>query len=395
MEVSTALTKRKYFPNLDGLRFLSAFCMVIFHLENIKASHGKEVIKDVTHFESLAYLDVCLFFVLSGFLITYFLLVEKRDTGKIDYKSYFKRRSLRIWPLHYLILILGYIVLPFLFGFINKSYAEDMYHHFWLNVVGCALFLSPFVLGTRGIPQTTGPVWTVGVEEVFYILWPLILRRTKNYLKIFIAIIAGVILVRNAFLLLKPVLATIVGNKQYILSAQVLISRYTYSCMAIGSIGAYLIAYDKKQILKVLYRKDLQYFVYALTITLLVNKVFVRGLHGLIFPSLHFEMYSLLFCYIIINLADNPDSILNLNYKWLGYLGRISYGIYLFHPIMRILVLETVEKVYGKEISGWQMNSWYYVFTILSTIAVAAVSYQFFERKFLSMGKRSSASSTI
>jgi len=156
-----------HFPNLDGLRFYMALFVIIIHIESIKYQGGREVIKSIYYFQPLAFLDVCLFFVLSGFLITYLLMAEKRETGNINYKSYFKRRSLRIWPLHYLILALGFFVLPFLFNFISKSNHENMHHNFWVNLVGCMLFLSPIALITGRIPPVIGPIWSVGVEEVF------------------------------------------------------------------------------------------------------------------------------------------------------------------------------------------------------------------------------------
>lgn len=388
MEGTSTLNRRKYFPNLDGLRFFMALFIMVVHIEGIKNEHGGAAVESISYLEPLGYLDVCLFFVLSGFLITYFLITEKKDTGQINYKNYFRRRSLRIWPLHYLILILGFFVLPSLFGFINQSYAEDMHHHFWLNVVGCMLFLSPLVLITRGIPQTTGPVWSVGVEEIFYIVWPLFLKKTKNYFRFFVIIIIAVVLFRNGFLLLKHFLSPEIVNKPIMFGLQAVIARYTYSSMAIGGIGAYLIVQDKRKILWVLYRRDLQYFIYALTALLLVFKVYVQGVHILQFPSLHYEMYSILFCYIIINLADNPNSVVKINFKWINYLGRVSYGLYLYHPIMRILTLESVEKIFGKEISGWQMNLVYFSFAIVSTIIVAILSYEFFEKKFMKMGNK-------
>jgi peptidoglycan/LPS O-acetylase OafA/YrhL len=87
-------------------------------------------------------------------------------------------------------------------------------------------------------------------------------------------------------------------------------------------------------------------------------------------------------------LAANPKSILNLNYKWMAYLGKVSYGLYMYHPIMRILSLELTEHVFKREISGWQMNFVLYTTTISSTIVVSILSYEFFEKKFLTLRKK-------
>ena len=72
----------------------------------------------------------------------------------------------------------------------------------------------------------------------------------------------------------------------------------------------------------------------------------------------------------------------------MNYLGKISYGLYMYSPIMRILAMELIEKIAGRQIAGWQMNLIYYLTTILSTIGIAAVSYQLFEKRLLSFGKR-------
>lgn len=69
----------------------------------------------------------------------------------------------------------------------------------------------------------------------------------------------------------------------------------------------------------------------------------------------------------------------------MNYLGKISYGLYLYNPIMRIFSIEFVEYLFGKSISGWQMEVVLYISAILTTILLAALSYQFFEKPFLKL----------
>jgi peptidoglycan/LPS O-acetylase OafA/YrhL len=157
--------------------------------------------------------------------------------------------------------------------------------------------------------------------------------------------------------------------------------------MAIGGIGAYLVAYEKK-VLSFIFRKDIQWVIYIVTIGLLIARAGLKYIEFEKFPSFNYEWYSILFCCIIINLAANPKSIIRLDYTWMNYLGKVSYGLYMYSPIMRILALESVEKVFGKEISGWEMNIVCYLLTIGSTIIVAILSYEFFEKKIMRMGKR-------
>jgi peptidoglycan/LPS O-acetylase OafA/YrhL len=170
--------------------------------------------------------------------------------------------------------------------------------------------------------------------------------------------------------------------------------QYRISCMAIGGIGAYLVAFEKKKILSFIFRKDFQWAIYILTIGLLVARIGLRPIGKENFPSCNYEWYSVLFCCIIVNLAANPKSVISLDFPWMNYLGKISYGLYMYSPIMRILAMIAVEKLFGREVSGLQMNGCLYLLTILSTIGIAALSCRFFEKKFLSLGKRFVVSKT-
>ena len=90
---------RVYFPNLNALRFAAALMVIVYHLERLKMRYGlpNRAVKSVI--ETLGPLGVVLFFVLSGFLITYLLLVEVRGTGTVNVRDFYLRRILRIWPL--------------------------------------------------------------------------------------------------------------------------------------------------------------------------------------------------------------------------------------------------------------------------------------------------------
>jgi peptidoglycan/LPS O-acetylase OafA/YrhL len=388
---SKEIDSRKYFPNLDGLRFIGALFILVLHVEGIKRLHGGKVINTIWHFESLGYIAVCLFFVLSGFLITYLLLKEKQKTGTVNFRKYYIKRTLKIWPLHCFILILGFFILPYFFGFIGTFYSNKMYGHFWFNLFGSALFLSPLVIVTGGLPETIGAIWSVGVEEVFYLFWPLILKRTKNYLPVFIGIALAGLLINNGFLLMNNIISIPAGYTHFMIDIKVTLVRYAFGCMAIGGIGAYLVVFEKQKILSVIYRKDVQWVVYIVAVTMLILKVNLTGVRGENFPNISSELYSLFFCFFIINIATNPSSIVRFNYKWITYLGKISYGIYLYNPIMRIFSFELTKYLFHAEVSGLAMNLTLYGFTISFTILIAILSYEFFEKNFLNLRSKFTA----
>lgn len=388
MEPETISAKRTYFPNLDGLRFIGSLLIIIFHIEGIKGLHNRPQITIISNYIPIGNMDVSLFFVLSGFLITYLLLQEKKEKDSINLKAYYARRTLRIWPLYYFIVIVGFFVLPCLDVYFNTAYSENIHRHFWIYLIASLFFLSPFVRSSQGLPQTIGPIWSVGVEEIFYLCWPLFLKKTKKYLFLFISIILFILLLRNGVFLSYNLFHLNQSFDFVFTYFRSILMQYRISCMAIGGISAYLLVFEKKKILSILFRKDLQWTVYAITIGLLLMKVGLNGIPEEEFPSISHEAYSVLFAIIIINLAANPRSVVKLDYKWMNYLGKVSYGLYIYNPIMRIFSLQLTERLFNREISGWQMNIFLYFFTIAFTIITAILSYEFFEKKFLRLKKK-------
>ncbi len=374
LHMSETAKEKTYFPNLDGLRFIAAFSVLLIHIEGIKKREGKEVVPIVDYFIRDAAQMVSIFFVLSGFLITYLLLKEKQDTSTINLKNFYTKRMLRIWPLYYLVGLVGIIILPHFYNYFSDNYSAHA--NTWLSIILYSLFIPPLYTSLA-----IGAAWSVRVEELFYMLWPLLLKSTGKYIKLLVGIVISMVLFRNAseFLVqVKPILLFKVIYKTSL--------DYRFSCMAIGGIAAYLYATGKERILIILYRKDFQYGVYILTLLLLFLKVNL--------PFINFEFYAVLFALIIINLATNPKSIVSLDYPFMNYLGKISYGIYLYNPIIRILSLEIIQSIYRKDLAGWDMDTLFYSSVIVGTILVSALSYQFLEKPFLRLKNRFGAIKT-
>ena len=116
-----------YFTGLNGLRFFAAIAVVITHIELIKYQSGySDIWRNNKLIFELGSLGVIFFFVLSGFLITYLLLKEKSVTQTVAVKKFYLRRILRIWPLYYLIVLLGFLVLPNI-DFIHNPYLNKFF----------------------------------------------------------------------------------------------------------------------------------------------------------------------------------------------------------------------------------------------------------------------------
>src|SRR5712692_1492145 len=101
-----------HFPGLNGLRFFAALAVCASHVELLKQYLGYPSAYDRPAVYEVGRLSVTFFFVLSGYLITYLLLIEKQATGTISLRDFYVRRILRIWPLYYLLMGLSFFVVP-------------------------------------------------------------------------------------------------------------------------------------------------------------------------------------------------------------------------------------------------------------------------------------------
>ena len=161
-----------YFRNLDGIRFIGALMVIIHHIEQNKSVFGIRNAWTNSVIQSIGPLGVNLFFTLSGFLITYLLIHEYNSNKAIDIKSFYIRRILRIWPLYFLLIILGFFLLPLVvpaefnvFNLPNYGQRLLLFCTFLPNVSYIVNGTTPFV----------HQLWSIGVEEQFYLVWPLLI----------------------------------------------------------------------------------------------------------------------------------------------------------------------------------------------------------------------------
>lgn len=144
-EYSTA----RRFPALDGMRAVAAVLVVFFHFGGPDALQG--------------WVGVQMFFVLSGFLITTLMLREERDTGSVSLRDFYLRRAFRILPVYYVVLAVT-VLGNMLTGIFESSGLRNA-------VLYDLFFLNEFVSGHNPYQHT----WTLGIEQKFYLVWPLLL----------------------------------------------------------------------------------------------------------------------------------------------------------------------------------------------------------------------------
>ena len=162
-----------YFENLDALRFLAALSVFIFHFfrdingfyPNLAANKIFEVVLVFTNKGSLG---VNFFFVLSGFLITYLILQEKQLTKHFSLWKFLVRRTLRIWPLYFIVVAMGFVIFPLVLKNFHTTHNPILYLFFLAN------FDEIYNTASDAYNFLTAP-WSVAVEEQFYLIWSLML----------------------------------------------------------------------------------------------------------------------------------------------------------------------------------------------------------------------------
>ncbi|CAG4992772.1 O-acetyltransferase OatA [Dyadobacter sp. CECT 9275] len=354
-----------YFPNLNGIRFIAAFLVIIHHTEQFKSIlyfdnyWGKVPFVDI-----IGKLGVVLFFVLSGFLITYLLLAEEYMFGKISVAKFYIRRMLRIWPLYFLIVILAFFVFPHINLFVLPGHSKDViYSNLYIKLFLYAIFLPNLVLSFLGVVPYASHTWSIGTEEQFYFIWPVILNYFKKYrIWLMISIISFYV---SFSYFLTTHHADIIPFKNII---QAFLVTFNIDCMAIGGIFSILL-FENSKILGLLRNNTLFYVVIVITIFLLAKGVYIS--------IFHYEFYSILFGILILNFASNARNKISIENDVFNYLGRISYGLYMYHPIVIVIALFICKSV--NFVSNWII----YPVIVSLTVFFSSVSYRYYESFFL------------
>jgi peptidoglycan/LPS O-acetylase OafA/YrhL len=368
-----------YFPNLNGVRFIAAFSVLIHHTEQIKYLMGLENNYGNFFIKNMGKLGVGLFFVLSGFLITYLLLSEKQRRGDISTKDFYIRRILRIWPLYFIIVILGFFVFPAIPIF-NEPLRDQYYfdEDFFKRLPFFLLFLPNLGFVFYRSPYLCAQTWSVGVEEQFYAIWPWIIK-SKNPIKTFIKLLTIFLTVLGVLWLyiFKFSDLSLETKTKIQEGVELFFSQFRILTMVIGGGGAYLVFEKKEKILKTLFRKDVQIIVYLILILMLST-----GLHV---PGFNMEFYGIFFCFFILNVSQNPNSLIYLEQNIIHYLGKISYGVYIYHPAVIVLCVNSIHYFFGKNLPSLTFNILLYSSAVIITILVCELSYRYIETPLLKL----------
>lgn len=314
--------KLEYSPQLDGLR---TFCILFTLFNHIDGS--PEII--------LGSVGVDVFFPLSGFLITFILLTS----SKHDLKGYYIKRFFRIAPVYYLAFFatcaLALVVSYLGIGESKLAQLKEIF--------------IPSMLFSRELssaPTLFGQAWTIGIEEKFYLIFPLLLIFLPR--KLFYCSIALFVLFLtylNIDMLTRGYVGILFGS----LSA-ILYSKFKFSLSPIIGLVMLIISY--------------------------ISMIYYDF-------KLHNLAISFSATFFIIGLYTKKDSIISrfLSYKAFVFLGKLTFSLYLFH----VLAINVVEVALSK----LNIHDWYIVFALSYglSILIAYLVYVFYENPLITYGK--------
>jgi peptidoglycan/LPS O-acetylase OafA/YrhL len=340
-----------YMPELDGLRAVAILSVMAFHLQ--------------LPFCSLGWAGVFLFFVLSGFLITGILLDAKSD--RHYFRNFYARRALRIFPIYYVTL---FALVALAIGTHKTIHDAGWYFAYLQNyLLGVNSFLPAF-------PAAFDHSWSLAVEEQFYLLWPLavLVLARRALLGLCVALFVGAGMARFAvadltgsFSLAFTPLACVVDSLAA--GAILAVLRRSPAAGACGKgLGYTAVAVGGGSALLIIAHNGLERFWTGWMAGPSINHLLLTSLAilfgGLILVALDRETY----------LA----AVLRLGV--LRHLGKISYGLYMYHWPLLLFLPGLLKKC------GWdpRFRYWLPIYLVV-TYLVALASWHFFEKKLIAL----------
>lgn len=354
-KINPKITDRlPHMPQLDGLRALAVTAVLIHHY--IRGGWGLG-----------ATLGVKLFFVLSGFLITSILIRSRNKADALNkrnfvaLKSFYIRRSLRIFPIYYFVVVVSAIAnagmvreyLPFLLTYtLNIKMAQqgwyiEHYAHFW----------------------------TLSVEEQFYLIWPwAVLFLSRRWL---IPAAITMISLGPVYRLYKVIEWTFADSQTGGLTTYI----FTLTCfdtLGMGALLALLLHSDisSKRLFGLLSHFILPTGILGLVFLYTVTKFYPNSTYNLVF----FDMaVALVFMWLVWSAARGFGGILGaiLNWRPFRYVGKISYGIYVYHPLVPPILVFLIGQIGWKfKLSNWSI----FWLAPLLTFFIASASWYLLEK---------------
>jgi peptidoglycan/LPS O-acetylase OafA/YrhL len=372
-----------HIPALDGLRGLAALVMVFYHLF-VANWATSPTLHFIQKFITAGWVGVDLFFVLSGFLITGILLNALDDDGQSPAPHYFSafyaRRALRIFPLYYLVLLFA-IAFPAALG-IHWSGLQWVFLADLQNNLGF-LITRPFYLAHPPDLSAIEHLWTLGLEEQFYLLWPVVVYLCRNRQKLLVASLTACIAALGLRIALwaHGAIQPIPANSTPCRFDALLLG----SCLALALHGGLATA-ARDRLIRLARPTCL-----AMLATILIL-AFARQTWANEDPVVYTIGFTLLdvFFAALILVALQPRSSLAaaVSIAPLRTLGTYSYGLYVYHELLAAAFkapLRAALDAHHSKLFGVLAST---AALALLSLALAVLSYHLIEKPFLRLKSR-------
>jgi peptidoglycan/LPS O-acetylase OafA/YrhL len=356
---------------LDASRFFAFVLVFLGHcfVSTSPAIRSSGLFQSVYDWGKVGVLGLEYFFVLSSFLISIIILEEKDQTATFNISNFLIRRSLRVWPLYFLILLIGFSVItaaqyvnldvnplppwPYLFFFLVNYYIISHGTEF--------LFFIAFL-------------WSISVEEQFYLIWSVFMKFIHRYFALFCITLILISLIFRFYY------ATDDANL------------YFNTISALGNFGIggllALAVFKKHRIIEsiISWKKP---YVISIYLLILLSVAFYHQLMALDnFRIAGRLIYSLLFAYLILEQSMGKHHWFNFGrISLFNYLGKISYGLYCFHGVIITLFLQIIRKT-SPEQSYLDVFLLFPLIIFILTMLLSHLSYRYFELYFLNLKQK-------
>ena len=359
-ERGVAKTARRV-PAFDGIRALAAIAVLLYHFEGLPT-------RTFRYLAGGGWYGVDVFFVLSGFLITRLLVSELEDSGVISLRRFYTRRALRLYPAFISAIIIATIT-AFLtwtrpFGW-QVAYLFTYVQNVWLAFAFNPAMSSSIVMW---------PAWSLCIEEQFYLLWPLALRRVgaATATPMLCGVVAISILARIACYFLIPHVwsqSHIVGNH-----AEAFIYYFTLTRLDSIGIGCILsLCIDRFAKRPWLYSSKALWTYAVCVIVLILFGTHCKPFYYTVGSAIVALAVGVFVTAIWLGATNSVSRILSA--EPLVEIGRVSYGIYLFQTIPVHWLLRHI-------VVGYL----HWLVWIVFIVAIAEGHYRLVEKYFLSLG---------
>ena len=360
--MNNAPLQRTYYPALDGLRGVAIILVILYH--------------NFSFIPIFIYgwLGVDLFFVLSGFLITDILMLTRNTQNY--FRNFYARRILRIFPLYYLSLLLFIFILPLFSWYpLHMEYYREHQLWFWT-------YLQNWTLVFQFDPNANvlTHFWSLAVEEQYYLVWPFIVLLVKKPKTLIVICLLALI--------------TVIGARLYIWNHRELFSTYQWLFLftrvdgiLIGSMLALICRINpsvlhKYSIYLILFFAGINFLVYFLD----------RYNYFPVWAIIGYSSFSAFFAILVFESVKGNNKIISMvfNNAVLRFFGKYSYGFYIFHWPVFLLVKPYADEWMSHFFATGHINHQVFsaLLATLAGLAISVASFHLFEKHFLRLKRK-------